>query len=45
MRGPAHSLASARDTQAGLTLIELMVAMGLGLIVTVGVVAIFQSTS
>jgi len=41
----AHPIASARSRQGGLTLVELMVAMTLGLIVAGGVVAIFNSTS
>ena len=43
MRVPRIS--AQHSAQAGLTLIELMVAMALGVIVTIGVVAIFQSTS
>jgi type IV pilus assembly protein PilW len=40
-----HPTSPSRTAQGGLTLVELMVAMVLGLIVAGGVVAIFSSTS
>ncbi|MBT2119104.1 PilW family protein [Dyella sp. LX-66] len=45
MTNSAHPTVAGRAAQAGLTLIELMVAMVLGLVVAGGVVAIFNSTS
>lgn len=45
MTTSAHPTVAGRAVQAGLTLVELMVAMALGLIVAGGVVAIFNSTS
>ena len=45
MTTSAHPTLAGRAVQAGLTLVELMVAMALGLIVAGGVVAIFNSTS
>lgn len=44
-KDPARRLVAVPLMQQGFTLIELMVALALGLLVSIGIIALFQSTS